>query len=343
MDFRKFFLGLFSCFMLLSCGDDVLAEVPVDSVPVRRVAYTGAVPECLKAETLRVLDIGNSFTQDATALLPGLVQGSGSDVSRMCLYTLVRGGSSWRTWANCWKGEDNASIAYGKIFGGLDQKVEGEGSAQSGKASQELMQRVLTEVQWDLIVIHQVSTWSGEFHRWNEDNSAGGLDELLEIIRTYQPEAKLAFLLVHSSNSYCEQHGLTTQQRWEQIVDSAQKMQEQYGVELVIPYGTAVENLRLTEYNDEYGLCRDNHHLGMGLARYAAAAAYYQALVAPRSGIDIEGNAYRYACTPGDGGSSTKSKPVDVTDKNVELAWKVAKEACKNWGVLMHTSKLYDY
>jgi hypothetical protein len=73
----------------------------------------------------------------------------------------------------------------------------------------------------------------------------------------------------------------------------------------------------------------------MGLARYAAAAAYYQALVAPRSGIDIEGNAYRYACTPGDGGSSTKSQPVDVTDKNVETAWKAAKEACRRWNELM--------
>ena len=335
MFFRKFFLFLFSSFLLISCGDDVLAEEPVDSVPVQRIPYTGVVPECLKGETLRVLDIGNSFTQDATAMLPDLVKGSGSDVSRMCLYSLMRGGSSWRTWANCWKGEDNASYAYIKVFGGLNQPVQGSGSVTDGKASPELMQNVLTQVQWDLIVIHQVSTWSGEFARWNEDNAAGGLDEFLDIIRTYQPGAKLAFLLVHSSNSYCGQHELTTEQRWEQIADAARQMQEQYGVELVIPYGTAVENLRLTEYNDEYGLCRDNHHLGIGLARYTAAAAYYEALVAPRSGVDIEGNAYRYACSRGDWDLSSKSKPVNVTDKNVRIAWKAAAEACRSWDKLI--------
>ena len=123
--------------------------------------------------------------------------------------------------------------------------------------------------------------------------------------------------------------------RIKQIVDAARQMQEQYGVELVIPYGTAVENLRLTEYNDEYSLCRDNLHLGLGLARYTAAAAYYEALVAPRSGIDIEGNAYRYACSRGDWDLSSKSKPVNVTDKNVRIAWKAAAEACRSWDKLI--------
>ena len=148
-------------------------------------------------------------------------------------------------------------------------------------------------------------------------------------------EMPVSFLLVHAPTGQSEQKGLTTEQRWEQIVDAARQMQEQYGVELVIPYGTAVENLRLTEYNDEYSLCRDNLHLGLGLARYTAAAAYYEALVAPHSGIDIEGNAYRYACSRGDWDLSSKSKPVNVTDKNVRIAWKAAAEACRSWDKLI--------
>jgi len=338
MIFRKFFLLLLSCFLMVSCGDDALAEESVDNAPRWPIAYTGVVPDCLKGDKLRVLDIGNSFTQDATALLAGLVENSGSDVSEMCLYTLVRGGASWRTWANCWYGKDNASYSYNKVFGGLDQSVEGSGSLVDGKANPELMQNVLTKVQWDLIVIHQVSHWSGEFARWNEDNSAGGLDELLEVIQTHQPDAKLAFLLVHAPNGQCIQKKLTTRQRWEQIVNSAKLMQEHYGVELVIPYGTAVENLRLTEYNDSTNMCRDNLHLARGLARYTAAAAYYESLVAPWTGIDIEGNKYRYACTQDDWNLSTKSKPIDVTDKNVGVAWEAALEACRNWDALIGDS-----
>lgn len=39
----------------------------------------------LKKPNLKVLDIGNSFTKDATALLPTVVNNSGADVKELCL------------------------------------------------------------------------------------------------------------------------------------------------------------------------------------------------------------------------------------------------------------------
>jgi hypothetical protein len=51
----------------------------------------------LNRPTLKVLDIGNSFTNDATDLLPLIAEVSGSDVSKVCLYKAIRSSGSLKT------------------------------------------------------------------------------------------------------------------------------------------------------------------------------------------------------------------------------------------------------
>ena len=44
-----------------------------------------SIEAVLKKPNLKVLDIGNSYTNDATALLPTVVKNSGADVKELCL------------------------------------------------------------------------------------------------------------------------------------------------------------------------------------------------------------------------------------------------------------------
>jgi hypothetical protein len=54
----------------------------------------------LKKAELRVLDIGNSYTNGATSLLPLIAKASKADLSTMCLYKCIRGGASFKNWVD---------------------------------------------------------------------------------------------------------------------------------------------------------------------------------------------------------------------------------------------------
>lgn len=269
----------------------------------------------VKKEPLRVLHIGNSFTVDATAYLNDVIEASGSDVSDMCLYIMNKNFCSFHSWVNTFNGVEKTDFIYQKIFGGLDASVGGAGAQK--------FHNVLTQIKWDLIILQQVSSYSDNFELWGGWSEAGGLDSLLSIIRTYQPEAEIGFTLTHSSYSNSVGAKQTVEERWRLIKESTKKMKEHYGISFVVPYGTAVENLRLSRLNNIRYLTRDGHHLEQGLTRYAAACAYYQALVAPRSGISVLGNACRR--------KMLNASYLDITDETAPIAQMAAFLATAFW------------
>ncbi len=137
-------------------------------------------------------------------------------------------------------------------------------------------------------------------------------------------------LLIHSYWSGCSANREKSHlDRWELIAKSVKEFTEAYDCSLVIPYGTAVENLRASSLNNEYDLTRDGSHLADGLARYTAACTYYQALIAPRSGISIIGNPSRYE-VKNPQQAMYPSSCVNVTDDNVDMAQNAALLAIEN-------------
>lgn len=278
---------------------------------------------------LKVLDIGNSYTVDATALLPLITKASGSDVSDMCLYKATRGSASFKLWYDIYNGEDSPSASYevSKVLGGLDANVR---TGSSMGDDRKLFRECLTNEKWDLIIIHQVSNFAPYYEQWQEENSAGYLNEFIRILKKHQPQAKIGFLLVHSyMDNYSVNSEKSSLARWQKIADSVKKLEEDYDIELVIPYGTAVENLRASSLNNEYDLTSDGTHCGYGLCRYTAACCYYQALIAPRSGISVLGNSARYTVPENE--KNSKYPAYDVTDENAEIAQKAAFIATYQW------------
>ena len=305
--------------------------IPQDTIPQDTTeAWTFTnFPVDLTKDSLKVLDLGNSYTNDATSLLKKVATAAGADMSRMCLYTVARGSSSFSSWVNnTFAGIDSVDFyRISKSLGDINLGLA-EGSHNSWDTVP--LMAVLRDVQWDLIVVHQVSS-AVDYDQWvTHDSVAGYINEFLQLLRRYQPTAAIGTYVIHSySSEYSKNTQHSTRQRWEHIAQSTQRMQQDYGLDFVVPYGTAIENLRLTTLNNEYDLTRDSVHLGFGLARYAAACTYYQTLLAPRTGKSVLGNGYRHKCSATEiEDALLEGSCINVTETNARIAQKAAYLAC---------------
>ena len=283
------------------------------------------IDDILKKPQLKVLDIGNSYTNDATAMLKLLTQTNQMDVSDVCLYKATRGSGSFKSWYNLYYDNDNHTYNISKVLGGINANIStGTGEPNDGT----LFREALTNEKWDIIIIHQVSNYAPYYEQWQGNGKGGYLNELLSLIKDHQPQAKIGFLLVHS---YWDNYGGNKEKssllRWQLIANSVKSLCEEYPIDIVIPYGTAIENLRSSSLNNEYDLTRDGSHCGTGLARYTAACCYYESLLAPRSGMTVLGNTARY-----DASNVESTYPaVSVTDDNALIAQTAAVLATKNY------------
>ena len=274
---------------------------------------------------LRVLDIGNSYTVDSTNYLPQLISSAEIDVSDMCLYTAVRGGASFKNWYDIYNDNDTYGYSISKKIGGLNADVSGSNTGGVG----EKFRNTLTNNEWDLIIIHQVSTYAPYYDAWEKDDAGGYLSKFIRLIRKHQPKATIGFLLVHS---YWSGFGSNTEgssyERWKLIAESAKKLRANYGIDFIVPYGTAIQNIRASSLNTEHDLTNDGTHCAAGLGDYTAACAYFQALIAPRYGVSILGNPFRIDVEQT--GTYPESE-VSVTDENALIAQKAAFLASYNW------------
>jgi len=301
---------------------------------IRSIALLSIAFICLSAKAdhsilqkpgLKVLDIGNSYTEDATAMLSLIAKASGADLSDMCLYKATRGSGSFKNWYDRYFDNDDHSYSINKVLGGIKANITtGRGDGTDGA----LFRETLQNEKWDIIIIHQYSIYAPYYEEWGTTGNGGYLNELLSLIKEKQPQAEIGFLLVHSYwDEYRGNKEHSSYARWQLIANSVKQLCEDYGINFVIPYGTAIENLRSSTLNNEYDLTKDGSHCGIGLCRYTAACCYYESLIAPRNGISVLGNPARY-----DASSSTSKYPaVSVTDENALIAQKAAVLATKYW------------
>ena len=270
--------------------------------------------------TYRILDIGNSFTQNATDYLPNIVSDLGVDVSNISYCRALRGGASYKTFYDGYMDRDSThSISISKQFGGLTETFDGGSGVLDGENFRNCLD--ITKHVWDLIIIHQVSTYSGEYEDWEGNTAAGYLKELIRLLKYHQPQATIGFLMVHSAPS----NDSDTTRRWGKIAESARFMQRDYGVDLVIPVGTAVQNIRQSSVaaNATHQMTADNSHQAPGLSKYTSNLTYYEAVFGPifkKSAWDC--TYYPSAGTPED--QAYAGDYIDVTAENAILAKKAA-------------------
>lgn len=217
------------------------------------------------ADTLRILAIGNSFSTDAMTYMDALVKASGIDANRLCLYETSMGGASFDTWTETF--HNKSAVALRRITGGVTMTSQ-------GTLSQLLNQ------PWDVIVVQQASDLS---YVWS---SYATLREYVELITTTCPNKRvcLAFQLVWSHTPKEMPYVLQGN------IACCQKMSQRYGIDVIIPTGTAIQLARGTRLNDGLYMTRDNWHLNTGMACYIASCTWFESLLRPVFGIPIVGN-----------------------------------------------------
>ena len=264
---------------------------------------------------LKVLDIGNSYTQDAQTYLPQIIKASGID-DDFSLYRAFRPSASFKTWVDCWNDSYNEYYSIDFCAGTSLGGISGSGSASDGA----LFRKALQSVKWDIILIHQVSTYSNDYSLWEGNGAGGYLQELIRIIRVTNPQATIGYLMTHSyRGSYWANSEGSSYLRWRNIADATKQLKLEYGIDFIIPYGTAVQNLRASSLNDGYEFSEDGTHMGAGLGDYVAGCCYFESLLAPRYGVSIWGNTFRLTNL-----DESKGGRRNITDQTAIVAQKAA-------------------
>jgi hypothetical protein len=270
----------------------------------------------LSKPNLKILILGNSYMYDGLSHLDALVNGSGSNISDMCIYRMLRSDASFKTWCDMYKDNDTNEYYFTKVLGGISSKVkQAAGSAGDGS----LLREVLTSDEWDLILLQPSSKEATSYETWKDE---GYLEEFLDILKAKQPNAEIGIILIHSYwDNYVHNSEGSSYDRWQLIANAVKKLVSSHDINFVLPYGTAIENLRMSTLNNDYDLTRDGTQLAYGLGRYAASCCYYEALIAPRSGISVAGNPTRYNVPTT---TSSLYPTIDVTDDNAYMAQRAA-------------------
>lgn len=213
---------------------------------------------------MKLLSIGNSFSTDAHRFLHTVAEQNLCEIDTANLFI---GGCSLRThWQNVC--EDNAYYDYEINGNEAETKISIKTALQSQK--------------WDVVTLQQASADSGIYSTYQPY-----LLSLAQLVREYQPQAKLYFHQTWSYENSSEHSGFLNYNRdsrkmFECIVSASEKAAESIGAQL-IPAGTVIQYLRknTSEFDYENGgisLCRDTFHLSETYGRYAAAATWFHTL-----------------------------------------------------------------
>lgn len=215
---------------------------------------------------MKILSIGNSFSQDAQKYLHRLAKHNGVKMKTVNLYI---GGCTMRT--HYINNLDN-NAAYSFEFNG-----ETTGLRVS-------IREALASDNWDVVTLQQASHQSTKFETYEPYLSA-----LAELVRTYCPHAKI---LMHGTWAYEEGSERLANLGYESPRDmlsdalsAYRRAAEAISADGIIPSGEAM----LAAIDAGIGkIHRDTFHASLGAGRYLLALTWYRTL----TGNSIDGDSF---------------------------------------------------
>lgn len=201
---------------------------------------------------IKLLTIGNSFANDATAYLPAMAKAAGKDLT---LFRANLGGCSFERHARHMKAfeanpaDPEGSPYKGTIIRSLTDDVTPPGIATGGtevnKNSKQVpkqfsLRQALEAEKWDYVTIQQVSNDSFKFETF--EPFAG---ELVAYIRKYAPTAEI---VIHQTWAYREdcplyKDGFDQQKMFDGLISAYNQLGQKYSLRAV-PVGTAMQEAR---------------------------------------------------------------------------------------------------
>lgn len=209
---------------------------------------------------MKVLSIGNSYSQDAQRYLHRLSVAAGEPISTVNLY--IGGCSLERHDQNLQSGEK----AYLYIYNG-----EETGMTVS-------LQDALEHCEYDVVTLQQASHYSHDYNTYQPY-----LDRLFAYVKQTQPNAKI---MIHETWAYedgcqrlMDKFGHNSAERmYAELHEAYAKAAEHLGVE-IIPGGTA---LRLAVQSGLTPIHRDTYHASKTYGRYLLSATWFMKLTGKR-------------------------------------------------------------
>ena len=231
-------------------------ETEESSVTEAPMEQPEAIPQSIK-----ILAIGNSFSEDAVEYLWDIMHDAG--IEEVIIGNLYIGGCSIDThWDNMSKNSAKYTFYYN----------------DSGKWQKQTSQTVLYALQledWDFITVQQVSQDSGK------PQTLGNLQNVLDYVNTNKtnPDAKIYWHMTwayqfSSSHEGFPYYGNSQMNMYNAIISTYTDHVAKYDmISGAIPTGTAVQNLR-TSYLDD-SLNRDGYHMDEDIGRYTVALTWF--------------------------------------------------------------------
>lgn len=252
------------------------------------------------ADTVKILAVGNSFSEDA-------VEEHLSDLAReeglvVVIGNMYIGGCSLERHVNNYR---NGAADY------RYRKIDPDGTMTEIRGY--TLKEAFADEDWDYVSVQQASHFSGfpeTYRPW--------LADLTGILRTELPHAEIMFHQTwayspDSRHSAFADYGSDQMKMYGMILSTVSSETEKVGIELIIPSGTAIQNARTSFLGTD--LTRDGYHLALPLGRYIAACTWLEAVL----GVNPVGNGY---C------------PESLTEKECRAAQKAAHKAVRRpWKV----------
>lgn len=235
-------------------------RIPLTVALLAICAGLGAKPK--QVDTLRVLAIGNSFSQNSVE--QNLYEIAAAAGKTLIIGNMYIGGCSLeRHYNNSVSGSD--AYSYRKIT------ADGKFSRTQGFT----LEQALADEKWDVVTFQQCSDFSGK-----PESYEPYLTDLIKYVKART--AKGTRLMFHQTWAYAKDathkafpsYNNDQQFMYESIMAASKKAAKKHHLE-IIPCGTAIQNLRQFTKGDD--VTADGYHLN-AIGMYTASCTWFESL-----------------------------------------------------------------
>ena len=227
---------------------------------------------------MKILAIGNSFSQDATRYIREIAKSNGDSFKAINLY--IGACPLRKHYLNALQNKEAYEIHFDGLETGFTTSI----------------QKALASDRWDVITLQQ-----GSKNSFNYENYEPYLDLLVKTVKTYCPEAKL---YVHQTWSYEDGSDVmseltpfkTSEEMHKSVRACYEKMNKQVNADGMILAGELVQMMLSSGINP---YLNDGLHMSKGLGRYAVGLLWYATLTG-KDIMDISFNNFDEEVNPED-------------------------------------------
>lgn len=219
-------------------------------------------------KTIKILTIGNSFSQDTVYYLYDIAKSAEVNVIVGNVYN--SGCSLERHWSNV---ENNAkAYSYYKW-----------NSHDMTKEENMTMKEVILDEEWDYITFQQSSDDSGIYNSFQPY-----LNNLITYAKemSVNSDVKVALNMTwayssKSPNNNFAYYNYNQNNMYNAITNAYKQAIYETGIDIIVPCGTAIQNARTNKYLKAIGneLTSDGYHLNTGIGRYIAGLTLFETII----------------------------------------------------------------